>query len=372
MVFEGKISAELRAYVRYLRSESHLSLRDIASMCDISYGSAQRFAKSSLPKITKVPSRKSKPGQCKEHLRVGRPKGMSARTERYVERELNKMREDQGTFYISDLMANTGLTSDMVSERTVRRSLNRKGYGFFQSRRKGVLNLNDYKQRLKFARANTKKYPAEFWSDGISFYLDAVKFVYKTKPGEQARAPGTRTWRKKSYGLNRGSTAKGRKEGTGGRYVKLIVAITYGKGVIACEPYEEMNGEYFASFIDNNFREMFDTAEKDSTTWIQDGDPSQNSALAKAAMKRVKANLLNIPARSPDINPIENIFHLASRKLKHEAIRMRIEKEDFDEFQARVINVIYGIPVVTINNTIASMDKRLREIIEKHGGRTKY
>ena len=85
-----------------------------------------------------------------------------------------------------------------------------------------------------------------------------------------------------------GCTSKGRKEGTGGKVLKLVVAISYGKGVIICEPYEKMTGAYFSNFIDRNFNTMFQTADKgNSRIWVQDGDPSQNSALAKSAMLRL-------------------------------------------------------------------------------------
>ena len=70
--------------------------------------------------------------------------------------------------------------------------------------------------------------------------------------------------------------------------LKLVVAISYGKGVNICEPYEKMTGAYFSYFIDRNFNTMFQTADKrNSCIWVQDGDPSQNSALAKSAMLRL-------------------------------------------------------------------------------------
>ena len=40
----------------------------------------------------------------------------------------------------------------------------------------------------------------------------------------------------KKEGLAEGCTAKGKKEGSGGRVLKLFVAIRYNKGVIACHP----------------------------------------------------------------------------------------------------------------------------------------
>ena len=48
--------------------------------------------------------------------------------------------------------------------------------------------------------------------------------------------------------------------------------------------------------MDKHFQEVFRKANKDTRLWIQDGDPSQNSRLAKKAMKRAaRMQLLQIP-----------------------------------------------------------------------------
>jgi len=88
---------------------------------------------------------------------------------------------------------------------------------------------------------------------------------------------------KKTEGLR--CTSKGRKEGTGGRLVRVVVVISYGKGVIACKPYKRMCGAYFADFIDRNFNRMFEEVNKErGKNFMHDSDPSQNSAIAKRAM----------------------------------------------------------------------------------------
>ena len=92
---------------------------------------------------------------------------------------------------------------------------------------------------------------------------------------------------------------------------KFMVAISHGKGVLVCERYEKLDGNYFASFIDQYFNTMFERACKGlSRLWLQDGDPSQNSKAAHKALARSHSELLKIPPRSPDLNPIENIFHI--------------------------------------------------------------
>ena len=43
--------------------------------------------------------------------------------------------------------------------------------------------------------------------------------------------------------------------------------------------------------------------------FVQDGDPSQNSKAAKTALSKIGAVQFSIPPRSPDLNPIENVFN---------------------------------------------------------------
>ena len=106
--------------------------------------------------------------------------------------------------------------------------------------------------------------------------------------------------------------------------------------------------------------------------WVQDGDPSQNSALAKSAMSRADSTLLKLPPRSPDLHPIENLFHIASNKLKEQAVSQNITKESFEQLKQRAINTMYSIRIETVNNLIGSMNSRLNDVIRNKGNRTRY
>ena len=172
--------------------------------------------------------------------------------------------------------------------------------------------------------------------------------------------------------LSRVCTARGGKEGTGGKIAKFVVAITHEQGVIICEPYDKMNGEYIESFIRRNFERMFDMSGKESLLFVQDGDPSQNSAKAKRAMTACDAKVLNIPPRSPDINPIENFFHLVRRELKRDAVDRHLCHESFEQFQNRIESTMRAIPTDIIDKTIRSIPKRLKLIVKGKEKRTKY
>jgi hypothetical protein len=80
-------------------------------------------------------------------------------------------------------------------------------------------------------------------------------------------------------------------------------------------------------------------------------------------MQKMKIEQLKIPARSPDLNPIENLFHRVKKKLRLDALQNNITCETFDEFTARVKRTMYNFSTTEIDNTIKSMNHRLDLVI---------
>ena len=103
-----------------------------------------------------------------------------------------------------------------------------------------------------------------------------------------------------------------------------------------------------------------------------DNDPSQNSYAARTALQQVECELLPIPARSPDLNPIENVFHNVKSFLQQEAIESQITSESFEEFKERVLRTLDNVEIAMIDRTIESMPKRILSVISCKGYRTKY
>ena len=126
----------------------------------------------------------------------------------------------------------------------------------------------------------------------------------------------------------------------------------------------------FETFIDKNFESMFQAAERgESRMFLMDGDPSQNSARARGAMKRVGCELFKIPASSPELNGCENVFNIAARKLRKDALQRAITRESYEQFCNRVRQTIEAVPVGTVNTIIESMNGRLQQIIDQNGER---
>ena len=152
-----------------------------------------------------------------------------------------------------------------------------------------------------------------------------------------------------------------------------MVAIAHGKGVIKCFLYEKLNGVMFADFIRENFSSMFeDSANPRGKLFLQDGDPSQNSGPSLEAIESVGCRLFRIPPRSPDLNPIENVFHNIGKSIREDAMTNRIEKETFQQFVDRVKRLCLSYSPEIIDRTIESMPKRIDMVIKSKGQRTKY
>ena len=212
---------------------------------------------------------------------------------------------------------------------------------------------------------------AIFLEKRISFYLDGTGWVHKVNPSSHAVTSRTRTWRKSSEGLHPHCTAKGKKEGVGGRVARFMVAISHGNGVIDAIPYEgSIDGKKFANIVKKNFPSLFQKSGSNSTIFLQDGDSSQNSAVARKAIEDKGYWIFHIPARSPDLNPIENVFHLAGKDIREQG--RAIFKESYEEFVRRCRQTLLQFPADVIDRTISSIPKRLQAVVQSGGQRTKY
>lgn len=280
----------------------------------------------------------------KRKFNKGRPPKLSAKDLRYIKRSVPKLREELGCFTAPAVMAECGLAG-RVSMQTVRRYLRKAGYKYLQARKKGLLTKEDLINRIRFCKkVKNRQLGAEFWREGISMYLDGTGFEYKTNPNSQARAPTGRMWRKPGEGLSIGCTAKGKKEGKVN--VNFMVAISYNKGVVMMDTYEgAITGEKMAVMVNNSFTQALNASNGPRAKRVlMDGCPRQNSKTALKAINGVDAKVFSIPARSPDLNPIENIFNIVAKRLRKEALEKTIHFETKEQFTERVKNILRNFP----------------------------
>ena len=97
----------------------------------------------------------------------------------------------------------------------------------------------------------------------------------------------------------------------------------------------ETQWESFPKIVKKDFPKAFkDSINPKNKLFLQDSDPLQNSKKANRAFDVIGCKEFTIPARSPGVNPIKNIFNGIREKLTQDAITHQIKRENFEEFSA--------------------------------------
>lgn len=360
-----RLSSFQKAYAVLLRQNRKGSFRKIATMSGMSKSSVHRIWKNKNALCT-VSKTKDETPQYRELRRKPGPKPkLNSRDKRVLMRTFKIMRKEKRQITVMSLVKEAGLNPTLLHRRTYTKYLNAMGFKFLQARKKGLLSDEDKKRRYHHASSmrKTLRDIPDFYENHISFYLDGVSFIHKFNPMRDACQTKSQC------------TAKGSKELAGGRRLHLMVAIAHGKGIILKQAYEKMSGDFFSSFIRSRFNITFAKAGPKANgvrLFVMDNDPCQTSKKSISALCEIEAELHRIPPRSPDLNPIENVFHLIKKRLADEALSVKIEKESFAEFKERVFRSCDAIETSTIDRTIESLPRRIDAVINGHGSRTKY
>ena len=183
----------------------------------------------------------------------GRPTKLSDRQKRNILCQARVLQEEVGNFSMKTVMVKAGIPPS-VSIATVHRVLRKEGLKWSHAHKKGVLTKSDLKLRLKFAWEFRWKLPKKFRISGVGFDLDRASFTHKMNHFDKVRAPRAMVWRKPGQRLDFVCTGKGSHERTGGGVAHVMVAIGYGKGVIAAEQYfGRIDADIFSSFVHEHF-----------------------------------------------------------------------------------------------------------------------
>lgn len=105
----------------------------------------------------------------------------------------------------------------------------------------------------------------------------------------------------------------------------------------------------------------------DGHRFMQDNDPKHTSNYARDFLTEKEINWWKTPAKSPDMNPIENLWH----ELK-EFIRRETKPKTKDKLVAGILTFWETVTVDKCNKYIDHLKKVIPRVIELNGDATGY
>jgi transposase len=320
------------------------SKREIARNCDVSECCVRNTIKNY--ELT---------GDVSHLPRTGRPQKLSYRDEHYIYR---KVREDPKISYrkLADDF-NVSFSNQAVSSTTVRRVLLKQKIESFVALRKPLLTVKDRVKRLKWCKER-KYWTVEDWARVI--FSDESNFeVFNRK---------SKVWIKRLASEKYDSKfIIPRLQGGGGSAGIWGCFSYHGTGV--CNVYTgRINQHTYINTLENCLFPSATLFYGDNENWQyqQDGAPAHTAHSVRDWFVENNIKVMPWCARSPDLNPIENIWSWMDWKMsKTKFTSVENLKESLQEIWLQV-------PKETCMKLIESMPKRVRACIKAKGGHFKY
>lgn len=344
-IMEGHVDREeVRAIRIQTLSAEGLTQREVAQRLGISCSTVCR----TLRRFRETGSNRRRHGQ-------GRPRATSAVDDRFL--HLTALRD---RFQTSVQLANRlrDVRQVVISGLTVRRRLHEYE---LQSRRPAIGPLLTREHRLArahFAQEYQQWTPARW---GTVLFTDESRFTLHGPDGRQ------RVWRRRGERFAAATISPRVPYGGGSVMVWAGISLeartelhfVNGGRITGVRYVEEILQEYvvpFAHFVGPHFMLLHDNARP------------HTAQVVHQYLHEVGIRLLAIPARSPDLNPIEHVWDELGRRIRHrdQAPTTLRELENVLSEEWENISQEY------IANIISSMPNRLGEVRTARGGVTRY
>jgi transposase len=291
-------------------------------------------------------------GGYSDRQRVGRPRKTSEKLDRIIHR----LSEGDRTKTAVDIRREiAGHQGGQVSVWTIRRRLRQFGLHGRIARKKPFISHRNRQRRLKFAREHLNWTPKDWarvlWSDESKFqrFGSDGKTYVRRRPGEEFNSRCLRP------------TVKG-----GGGSVMVWGGFSRnGPG-----PIHQINGIMDRFVYLGILTDILEPYADDylPLNWIfqQDNDPKHTSRIVKDWLQEKRIEVLNWPAQSPDLNPIENLWHFIDKDIKLQ------KPSNLNELYAVIESSWRKISIELCVKLVDSMPKRCQAVIKNFGYATKY
>jgi transposase len=319
-----------------------VSSRKIAAQLNISHTSVNRIRKQVIPDVPKPAS--------------GRPAKLTATDKRGLVRMITSGKADNAVQITRELKNGTNIE---VGTSTVRRVLKEAGLTAVVKQKKPRLLPRHIRQRLDFALRH-QHWTVEDWKRVI--WSDETKINRLGSDGRDY------VWKKPGSAITE-QHIKGTVKFGGGSLMLWGCMTAQGVGY-AARIDGRMDAQLYAEILDDDFIKTLGDYELgvDEIIFQQDNDPKHTSRIARKWFEDNGVEVLEWPAQSPDLNPIEHLW----QHLKRQLATYETEPASIYELWKRVEVEWYNIPVQVCIGLIESMPRRVTAVLEAKGGYTKY
>ena len=136
------------------------------------------------------------------------------------------------------------------------------------------------------------------------------------------------------------------------------VELVFVEGRMNGTKYQEMLGKYLLTFGP--------IIGGQNWTFQQDNAPGHSSKSTIGWFQSKNIRVLKWPSRSPDLNPIENLWRLMKDELERETER------SIDDSMSKIEEIWERIVPRNLESLIGSMNRRLQKCIDANGAKIDY
>lgn len=268
-----------------------------------------------------------------------------------IKRSVNKMIQNDESITANKVLKSSNITN--VSVRTMRRILVDIGNAYQKAKRQIILTDEHKQRRVELASdwlANNYDFSKVVWTDEKRFNLDGPD--------------NFRSWYPRDKLLIRNRRQQG------GGTVQVWGMLIPGPFLVVLELHHHSNSLQFVEFIKERVLPIYSELTESDYTFQQDNASTHVSTYSTGELANLGLKLLPWPARSPDLNPIENVWSRMAA-IVYEGKQYKNKAELWVAIDAAVtqINVFEQD---FLSNLCGSIRRRLVKCIDEKGGPTGY
>jgi transposase len=294
-------------------------------------------------------------GQVKDKPRIGRPKKFTSRDESFIFKSVRKNSKLSLRNIVT--MFHNHAFNKTICAATIKKILDKKGIGSYIAVRKPLLSVMDRIKRRNWAKTRLN-WTIDDWNKII--FTDESNFEMINRKGRVF----VKRLKNEKY-LSRFCVP--RVQGGGGSLG--IWGCFSGVGTGCCHIFGgRMNQQNYMNTLENYLFPSVYLLYGENSEWIlqHDGAPAHRANSISSWLIENNITVLPWCPRSPDLNPIENIWAwIQSRMVKARMVNL-------EEFKQTLHELWLSIPNEMCTNLINSMPKRVLACYRSNGGHFKY